>query len=88
MPGLPTRTLRPPVRLSMSLPCVIIGKPCDGPDRVRTVRDARYKYIRNFQPDQPHLRPMAYLERTNPICAPMRRLMVRRPRTLACTILL
>jgi arylsulfatase A-like enzyme len=43
-------------------------------DRVRTARDARYKYIRNFEPDRPYLQPMAYLERTNPIYALMRRL--------------
>jgi len=35
-------------------------------DRVRTVRDARFKYIRNFQPERPYLQPMAYAEHTNP----------------------
>ncbi|HYR57173.1 MAG TPA: sulfatase [Chthoniobacteraceae bacterium] len=35
-------------------------------DRVRTVRDARFKYIRNFEPERPYLQPMAYAEHTNP----------------------
>lgn len=38
----------------------------DTPDRIRTVRDARYKYIRNFEPERPYLQPMAYAEATNP----------------------
>ncbi len=44
-------------------------------DRVRTVRDARYKYIRNFFPDQPYLPPaMPYADETNPNFNLMRRL--------------
>lgn len=35
-------------------------------DRVRTVRDAQFKYIRNFQPERPYIQPMAYAEMTNP----------------------
>jgi len=40
-------------------------------DRVRTVRDARWKYIRNFEPERPYFQTMPYLERTNPIYAVM-----------------
>ncbi|MBI5397099.1 MAG: sulfatase [Verrucomicrobia bacterium] len=43
-------------------------------DRVRTVRDARWKYIRNFEPERPYCQTMPYLERTNPIYALMREL--------------
>jgi arylsulfatase A-like enzyme len=46
----------------------------DTPDRVRTVRDARFKYIRNFQPERPYLQPMVYAEHTNPNFTLMRRL--------------
>ena len=35
-------------------------------DRVRTVRDARFKYIRNFQPERPYIQPMVYAGHTNP----------------------
>lgn len=35
-------------------------------DHVRTVRDDRYKYIRNYQPNQPYLQHMVYAEHTNP----------------------
>jgi N-sulfoglucosamine sulfohydrolase len=32
------------------------------PDRVRAVRDTRYKYIRNFQPELPYAQKIAYME--------------------------
>lgn len=35
--------------------------------RLRTVRDARYRYIRNFTPDRPFLQPNAYKERSYPV---------------------
>jgi len=35
--------------------------------RLRTVRDDRYRYIRNFTPDQPFLQPNAYKERAYPV---------------------
>lgn len=38
----------------------------DTQDRVRTVRDARYKYLRNFEPERPYIQPMVYAEHTNP----------------------
>lgn len=41
-------------------------------DRVRTVFDGRYRYIRNFMPDQPHFIERAYYDRTNPVRAFMR----------------
>ncbi len=43
-------------------------------DRVRTVRDARWKYIRNFEPERPCCQMMPYIERTNPIYALMQKL--------------
>ena len=43
-------------------------------DRVRTVRDARYKYMRNFMPERPYLQHMIYAEHTNPNVNLMRRL--------------
>lgn len=44
-------------------------------DRVRTVRDARYKYIRNFDPDKPYLPArMPYADETNPNYNLMRQL--------------
>lgn len=44
-------------------------------DRVRTVRDARYKYMRNFEPSQPYLPPrMPYADNTNPNFNLMRQL--------------
>ncbi len=43
-------------------------------DRVRTVRDARFKYVRNFQPQRPYLPPMPYIEVTNPTYNRMRQL--------------
>ncbi|HEY3128069.1 MAG TPA: sulfatase [Acidobacteriota bacterium] len=35
--------------------------------RIRTVRDARYRYIRNFTPDRPFLSPNEYKERSYPV---------------------
>ncbi|HSH93204.1 MAG TPA: sulfatase [Roseimicrobium sp.] len=35
--------------------------------RLRTVRDARYRYIRNFTPNQPFLSPNEYKERQYPV---------------------
>jgi N-sulfoglucosamine sulfohydrolase len=46
----------------------------DTPDRVRTVRDARFKLIRNFEPERPCLQRMAYAEVSNPTYNRMRRL--------------
>ena len=46
----------------------------DTPDRVRTVRDARFKYIRNFEPERPYLQRMAYAEVSNPTYNRMRQL--------------
>lgn len=46
----------------------------DTPDRVRTVRDARFKYLRNFEPERPYLQRMAYAEVTNPAYNRMRAL--------------
>lgn len=43
-------------------------------DRVRTVRDARFKLIRNFEPERPYLQRMVYLDQTNPNYALMRQL--------------
>src|SRR5262249_20919813 len=41
---------------------------CDEtPFRFRTVRDARYRYIRNFTPDRPFLQPNKYKERSYPV---------------------
>ena len=35
--------------------------------RLRTVRDARWRYIRNFTPDRPFLSPNAYKEKQYPV---------------------
>jgi N-sulfoglucosamine sulfohydrolase len=35
--------------------------------RFRTVRDARYRYVRNFTPDKPFLSPNEYKERAYPV---------------------
>jgi arylsulfatase A-like enzyme len=35
--------------------------------RLRTVRDARYRYIRTFTPDRPFLQPNEYKERSYPV---------------------
>ena len=41
---------------------------CDEtPFRFRTVRDARYRYIRNFTPDRPFLQANAYKEKSYPV---------------------
>ncbi len=44
------------------------------PDRVRTVRDARWKYIRNFEPGRPYFELTPFADATNPIYAVMREL--------------
>ncbi len=36
-------------------------------DRIRTVRDARYRYIRNFMPERPLLQGNKYKERSYPV---------------------
>ena len=46
----------------------------DTPDRVRTVRDARFKYIRNFEPERPYLQRMIFAEVSNPTYNRMRQL--------------
>lgn len=43
-------------------------------DRIRTVRDGRYRYIRNFMPERPFLQHNGYKEATYPMIALMRRL--------------
>jgi N-sulfoglucosamine sulfohydrolase len=35
--------------------------------RLRTLRDARYRYIRNFTPERPFLQPNEYKERSYPV---------------------
>jgi arylsulfatase A-like enzyme len=55
----------------------------DTTDRVRTVRDVRYKYIRNFEPWRPYLQPMAYAEATNPSYRRMRELFAQEKLNLA-----
>ena len=42
-------------------------------DRIRSVRGARYKYIRNFYPERPYLQPNAYKD-NKPILVALRRL--------------
>ncbi len=42
--------------------------------RIRTVRDERYRYIRNFMPERPFLQLNRYKERSYPVIALMRRL--------------
>ena len=46
----------------------------DTPDRVRTVRDVRFKLVRNYEPQRPYLQRMAYAEVTNPSYNRMRQL--------------
>ena len=46
----------------------------DTPDRVRTVRGARFKLIHNYEPQRPYLQRMAYAEVTNPAYNRMRQL--------------
>jgi len=43
-------------------------------DRIRCVRDKRFKYIRNFMPDRPYTQPNAYKERSYPALAVMKEL--------------
>jgi N-sulfoglucosamine sulfohydrolase len=43
-------------------------------DRVRTVRDTRFKLVRNYEPQRPYLQRMAYAEVTNPSYNRMRQL--------------
>ncbi len=43
-------------------------------DRVRVVRDDRYRYLRNFYPERPYLQRMVYAEHTNPNVPLMRQL--------------
>jgi len=43
-------------------------------DRVRTVRDARFKLVRNYEPQRPYLQRMAYAEVSNPTYNRMRQL--------------
>jgi N-sulfoglucosamine sulfohydrolase len=43
-------------------------------DRIRTVRDDRYRYIRNYYPDRPFLQLNRYKEWTYPVLAVMRKL--------------
>ena len=42
--------------------------------RIRTVRDRRYRYIRNFMPQRPFLQTNRYKERSYPMIALMRKL--------------
>jgi N-sulfoglucosamine sulfohydrolase len=44
-------------------------------DRVRTVREDRYRYLRNFYPERPYLQRMVYAEHTNPNVLLMRKLL-------------
>jgi N-sulfoglucosamine sulfohydrolase len=46
----------------------------DTQDRVRTVRDPRFKLVRNYEPQLPYLQCMAYAEVTNPSYNRMRQL--------------
>ena len=46
-------------------------------DRIRTVRDERYRYIRNFMPERPFLQLNRYKERQYPVIALMRELHAR-----------
>src|SRR5262249_4065727 len=43
-------------------------------DRIPSVRDARYKYIRNFMPEPPYAQRNAYKERAYPALAVMKQL--------------
>jgi N-sulfoglucosamine sulfohydrolase len=45
--------------------------------RLRTVRSARYRYIRNFMPERPFTSPNAYKERMYPVLALMKELHAR-----------
>jgi len=43
-------------------------------DRIRSVRDGRFKYIRNFMPERPYTQPNAYKERAYPALKVIKRL--------------
>jgi N-sulfoglucosamine sulfohydrolase len=43
-------------------------------DRIRSVRDSRYKYIRNFMPERPYTQKNAYKERAYPALRIMKQL--------------
>jgi len=43
-------------------------------DQVRAVRDARWKYVRNFEPERPYLQANGYRSGTNPTYLIMRKL--------------
>ena len=43
-------------------------------DRIRSVRNNRYKYIRNFMPERPYTQPNEYKERAYPALAVLKRL--------------
>ena len=43
-------------------------------DRIRSVRDDRYKYIRNFMPERPYTQPNKYKQRQYPVLALMKQL--------------
>lgn len=43
-------------------------------DRIRTVRDGRFRYLRNYHPDRPFLQTNRYKEATYPVLRLMRRL--------------
>ena len=49
-------------------------------DRIRAVRDERYKYIRNFEPDLPYAQPIAYMDEM-PMMREWRRLATKGPLT-------
>ena len=51
-------------------------------DRIRTVRDRRYRYIRNFMPERPFTQPNAYKERAYPVLNLMKQLHERHKVTL------
>lgn len=44
-------------------------------DRIRTVRDRRFRYLRNYYPDRPFLQQNLYKERSYPVIAVMRKLL-------------
>jgi arylsulfatase A-like enzyme len=49
--------------------------------RFRTVRDARYRYIRNFTPERPFLQPNDYKERSYPVWNLLKELNAKRQLT-------
>jgi N-sulfoglucosamine sulfohydrolase len=44
-------------------------------DRIRTVRDDRFRYLRNYYPERPFLQQNLYKERSYPVIAVMRKLL-------------